>query len=58
MIFTGLLSVTFLRRIIKPYMWGGMCLVLAGLVLVGVADIVFGAEDMHDKNGIISGRYW
>ena len=56
MIFTALLSVSFLSRVIKPYMWLGMLFVVAGLVLVGVADIIFGSEDLKDKNGIISGE--
>ena len=54
-IFTALLSVIFLRRIIKSYMWLGMFGIVCGLVMVGVADIVFGSNDTQDKNGIISG---
>ena len=54
-IFTALLSVIFLRRKIKKYMWLGMFGVVCGLVMVGVADIVFGDNSNTDRNGIISG---
>ena len=56
MIFTALLSVIFLRRVIQNYMWIGMGIVFVGLVTVGVSDMVFGSEDKSDINGIISGK--
>lgn len=55
MIFTALLSVIFLGRIIRRHMWLGMLTVLLGLVTVGVSDMVFGNNDTSDKNGIIAG---
>lgn len=56
-IFTALLSVAFLGRVIKKHMWVGMFTVLVGLLLVGLADIVFGSkDDPHtNTNGIIAG---
>ena len=36
-------------------MWLGMFGIVCGLIMVGVADIVFGSNDTQDKNGIISG---
>ncbi|XP_013400884.1 solute carrier family 35 member F6 [Lingula anatina] len=54
-VFTALLSVAFLGRIIKTYMWVGIFWVIAGLALVGVADVVFGDHDKSDTNGIIAG---
>ena len=57
-VFTALLSVAFLGRIIKKHMWAGMFTVIIGLVLVGLADIVFGKKDKtSDTNGIIAGKY-
>ncbi|CAH1774764.1 unnamed protein product [Owenia fusiformis] len=55
MIFTALLSVAFLGRVIKRFMWFGMMVVLVGLVLVGLSDTLFGGENKNDINGIISG---
>ena len=37
-------------------MWFGMFTVIIGLALVGISDIIFGSNDMHDKNGIITGN--
>lgn len=55
-IFTALLSVAFLGRVIKKHMWVGMFTVIVGLILVGLADIVFGSHDNKtDTNGIIAG---
>lgn len=57
-IFTALLSVAFNNRIIQPYMWLGMLLIICGLVLVGVSDIIFNmssAVGNTDINGIIAG---
>ncbi len=57
MIFTALLSVIFLRRIIKKSMWLGMMIVLLGLITVGVSDVIFGNNNTSDQNGIIAGRF-
>jgi len=54
-IFTGLLSVAFLRSILTMYRWIGMVSVVVGLVIVGVADIVFHKSDTGHRNDIISG---
>ncbi|XP_060596006.1 solute carrier family 35 member F6-like [Ruditapes philippinarum] len=56
-IFTALLSVAFLGRVIRKHMWVGMFTVLLGLLLVGLADIVFGSPDgpSTNTNGIIAG---
>ena len=57
MIFTALLSVVFLGQRIRGYMWLGMSLVVAGLVLVGLSDIVFhtAGQTGKDVNSIITG---
>jgi len=59
-IFTALLSVAFLGRVIKKHMWIGMFTVLLGLLLVGMADILFPSSSTSDAgtntNGIIAGR--
>ena len=59
-IFTALLSVAFLGRVIRKHMWVGMFTVLIGLLLVGLADIVFGShqETNTNTNGIIAGRFY
>ncbi|XP_072036666.1 solute carrier family 35 member F6-like [Amphiura filiformis] len=45
-IFTGLLSVAFLGKKLKVYEWLGMFVVLAGLIIVGVTDL------LEDKGGL------
>lgn len=55
-IFTALLSVAFLGRVIKQHMWVGMFTVLIGLLLVGLSDILFNnSNDQSNINGIIAG---
>ncbi|XP_072913573.1 solute carrier family 35 member F6 [Hemitrygon akajei] len=41
-IFTGLLSVAFLGRKLKPSQWVGILFTICGLVVVGLADILSG----------------
>ncbi|PAV77953.1 hypothetical protein WR25_20103, partial [Diploscapter pachys] len=55
-IFTGLLSVGMLRTTIAPFKWLGMCLVISGLVVVGVSDIYYDDDPMDDRNAIITGN--
>ena len=40
-IFTGLLSMVFLRKRLAVYRWIGIIFVIAGLAVVGVSDIFF-----------------
>lgn len=54
-IFTGLLSVSFLRSHLQGFKWLGMGFVTAGLVVVGASDILFGDNSKEDVNAIITG---
>uniref|UniRef100_A0AC35U3B3 CRT-like domain-containing protein n=1 Tax=Rhabditophanes sp. KR3021 TaxID=114890 RepID=A0AC35U3B3_9BILA len=54
-IFTGLLSVAFLKTSLKPFKWFGMLIVCLGLVIVGVASIVYEDPKDVDINGMITG---
>uniref|UniRef100_A0A915DJ61 DALR anticodon binding domain-containing protein n=1 Tax=Ditylenchus dipsaci TaxID=166011 RepID=A0A915DJ61_9BILA len=54
-IFTGLLSVAFLRTRLQAFKWLGMAFVTAGLVVVGVSDIMFDDNPHDDMNAIITG---
>jgi len=54
-VFTGLLSVTILRRVLHGYKWLGMGFVTVGLIVVGLAEIVFGTDSKADINGVITG---
>ncbi|KAL3073430.1 hypothetical protein niasHT_038568 [Heterodera trifolii] len=54
-IFTGLLSVSFLRAQLRGFKWLGMGLVAFGLVIVGVTDIMFDDNPKDDINGVITG---
>ena len=56
MIFTALLSVAFLDRRIRKHMWLGMVMVVVGLVVVGLADVVFGNHGQKERNRIITGN--
>uniref|UniRef100_A0A1I7XBQ4 EamA domain-containing protein n=1 Tax=Heterorhabditis bacteriophora TaxID=37862 RepID=A0A1I7XBQ4_HETBA len=55
-IFTGLLSVGMLGARIQPFKWFGMLFVMAGLVIVGVSDILEDDNPLDDKNAIITGN--
>jgi drug/metabolite transporter (DMT)-like permease len=44
MLYTGIFSVIFLKRKLKPYHMVGMFLVLVGLAFVGLASVVGGAS--------------
>ena len=57
-IFTGLLSVGFLNRVLKTHHWVGMFSVILGLSIVGISDFVCnGGQHQFDysKNRIITG---
>jgi len=47
-IFTGIFSMIFLKRKINIYRWGGILLVLIGLIVVGLADIYYGPPPSKD----------
>ncbi|XP_067136782.1 solute carrier family 35 member F6-like [Centruroides vittatus] len=55
-VFTGLLSVAFLRRVIKRYEWLGILIIIVGLVLVGLSDMIKpdGSQE-YSQNSKISG---
>jgi len=46
-IFTGILSVIFLKRKLSSFHWTGMLLILTGLALVGVASILQPQDDSN-----------
>ncbi|CAG0885631.1 unnamed protein product [Darwinula stevensoni] len=54
-IFTGLLSVAFLGRILKSREWIGIFSVILGLVIVGLTDTFFSKEVTGRRNDIITG---
>jgi drug/metabolite transporter (DMT)-like permease len=57
-VFTGLLSVAFLERILKWREWAGIGAVISGLVVVGMSDFVSratGGQNHHGPNDIITG---
>lgn len=55
-IFTGLLSVAFLGRRLKPSQWVGILITILGLVIVGLADLVSGTkDDTHKMSDVITG---
>lgn len=53
-IFTGLLSVAFLRVHLQYFKWVGMGLVTIGLVIVGMCDI-YDSDPSEDINAVITG---
>lgn len=55
-VFTGLLSVAFLRRVIKRYEWLGIFIIIIGLILVGLSDMIkpSGNQD-YPRNNMITG---
>lgn len=55
-IFTGILSVLFLKRKLKLYEWLGIVIVMGGLAIVGTSDIVFSdSNGEHSTRDIIIG---
>ncbi|XP_056284074.1 solute carrier family 35 member F6 [Pseudoliparis swirei] len=55
-IFTGLLSVTFLGRRLAPSQWFGILTTILGLVIVGLADFFNGNKDnTHKLSDILTG---
>ncbi|KAF4525075.1 hypothetical protein B566_EDAN001989 [Ephemera danica] len=57
-VFTGLLSVAFLERVLKWREWAGIGAVLSGLVVVGLSDFVSqaaGSQNHHGPNDVITG---
>uniref|UniRef100_A0A2L2YA49 Putative conserved plasma membrane protein n=1 Tax=Parasteatoda tepidariorum TaxID=114398 RepID=A0A2L2YA49_PARTP len=55
-VFTGLLSVAFLGRKLKPYEWLGIFTVIAGLACVGASDVINPDKtEKHAMNDIITG---
>ncbi|CAD5212685.1 unnamed protein product [Bursaphelenchus okinawaensis] len=53
-IFTGLLSVAFLRAYLQQFKWLGMVFVTVGLVIVGMCDI-YDSDASEDTNAVITG---
>ncbi|CAK9296163.1 unnamed protein product [Gordionus sp. m RMFG-2023] len=62
-IFTGLMSVTFLNSYLSPIKWFGIFIIIAGLTLVGLSDLLFVDNNQSfnigykpfDRNGVIAG---
>lgn len=54
-IFTGLLSVAFLERKLKVYEWTGIAFVMAGLVVVGLSDMLTQQPGDKGINSLITG---
>ncbi|XP_075224868.1 transport and golgi organization 9 [Lycorma delicatula] len=59
-VFTEILSMTFLERQFNGYRWIGIFMILAGLSSVGLADFLIAADETSegektDTNGIITG---
>jgi uncharacterized membrane protein len=54
-IFTGILSVTFLKNTLKIHQWLGMLLVILGLCIVGAGDYIFGNVSGGDKGLVLAG---
>ena len=55
-IFTGLLSVAFLGRRLKPSQWLGILTTIVGLVVVGLADFISKDKKEHKLSEIITGE--
>jgi len=54
-IFTTIFSITFLRRKIRKHQWTGVFFVIVGLVIVGLADVMFSKHEGHTFQDIIMG---
>ena len=55
-IFTGILSVTFLGNTLKWFQWLGMCIVILGLGIVGTGDYIYFSGGGHlTKEMVLAG---
>lgn len=54
-IFTGLFSVAFLGRRLALSQWLGILATIAGLVVVGLADLLSKHDDQHKLSEVITG---
>uniref|UniRef100_A0A2P2HZN8 Solute carrier family 35 member F6-like n=1 Tax=Hirondellea gigas TaxID=1518452 RepID=A0A2P2HZN8_9CRUS len=54
-VFTGILSTAFLGQKLRYYSWIGICVVIVGLVVVGVSDFLTADLGDYTMNGIITG---
>jgi len=54
-VFTGLLSVAFLNQKLRYFHWGGIVLVIVGLVTVGISDFLSKAGEDTNLNSVITG---
>ncbi|XP_015270654.1 PREDICTED: solute carrier family 35 member F6 [Gekko japonicus] len=54
-IFTGLLSVAFLRRKLVLSQWLGILVTILGLVVVGLADLLSNNDKKHKMSEVITG---
>lgn len=54
-IFTGLFSVTFLGRRLALSQWLGILVTIAGLVVVGLADLLSKHDSQHKLSEVITG---
>lgn len=56
-IFVALLSIVFLRRRLIYRQWAGIIIIIAGLAMVGVSDMIAGADagSHHSKEEVILG---
>jgi len=56
-VFTGMLSVAFLDRVLKWREWSGIGAIISGLVVVGMSDFLSGSgtSGHHGRNDIITG---
>lgn len=55
-IFTGLFSVAFLGRRLAPSQWLGILITIAGLVVVGLADLLSKHDNQHKLSEVITGE--
>uniref|UniRef100_A0A3Q2IB84 Solute carrier family 35 member F6 n=1 Tax=Equus caballus TaxID=9796 RepID=A0A3Q2IB84_HORSE len=56
-IFTGLFSVAFLGRRLALSQWLGILVTIAGLVVVGLADLLSKHDDQHKLSEVITGLF-
>merc|ERR1711907_612831 len=51
--FTGLFTVVFLKRKIKDYQWLGICIVIAGVSLVGGASYIGSSSGSNSSTALV-----
>merc|ERR1712232_184862 len=56
-VFTAIISATFLKRKIQMYQWFSVFLVVVGVTIVGIVSLSSGTTSGKDQSGVMIGNF-